>query len=200
MRSLLQKTFFDNTLQDYLVVLLAILLVLLFKRYLSRYIAGIFFRLLYKSSMYIQRETFVNLLRGPLHVFLVMLIIFITLDRLNYPSVLDFKIHRLPFKQIVDSIGNGILIVAFIWLLLRFIDFIAMILEQKADSSQGVSGNQLIVFFKDFFKVIIILIGFLLVIRFTFYKDIGALLAGLGIVGAALALSARESLENLIAS
>jgi MscS family membrane protein len=39
-----------------------------------------------------------------------------------------------------------------------------------------------------------------LVLRFAFNKDIGNLLTGLSIVGAALALATRESLENLIAS
>ena len=76
----------------------------------------------------------------------------------------------------------------------------ALILQQKADIAQGVSANQLVLFFKDFLKVILIFIGILLLIRFTFNKDIAPLLAGFGIVGAALALSARESLENLIAS
>lgn len=99
----------------------------------------------------------------------------------------------------MESTVNAILIIAFIWLLLRLIDFVAMVIEQKADRLNGTS-NQIIVFFKDFLKVIIIFIGILLVIRFTFHKDIAPLLAGFGIVGAALALSARESLENLIAS
>jgi MscS family membrane protein len=39
-----------------------------------------------------------------------------------------------------------------------------------------------------------------MVLRFSFNKDIGNLLTGLSIVGAAIALATRESLENLIAS
>ena len=39
-----------------------------------------------------------------------------------------------------------------------------------------------------------------MVIRFAFHKDVTKLLAGLSIVGAAIALAAKESLENLIAS
>jgi len=40
----------------------------------------------------------------------------------------------------------------------------------------------------------------LLVLRFSFNKNIGNLLTGLSIVGAAIALATRESMENLIAS
>jgi MscS family membrane protein len=58
----------------------------------------------------------------------------------------------------------------------------------------------LVVFFKDFFKVILVIIGILLIIRFSFNKHIGNVLTGLSIVGAAIALATRESMENLIAS
>lgn len=200
MRSILEQVFFDNTVKDYLILVIAILLIMLFKRYLSRYIASVFFRMLHKASWNIGKEVFVNLLKGPIHVFLVLSVVLFTLDKLNFPTFLKFNIHRVPFQDIVDSTGKAVIIVAFIWLMLRLIDFIALILQQKAHVAQGVSGNQLVVFFKDFLKVILIFIGFLLLIRFSFNKDIAPLLAGFGIVGAALALSARESLENLIAS
>jgi MscS family membrane protein len=83
---------------------------------------------------------------------------------------------------------------------LRTIDFIAMILERKADLNPGHSGNQLIVFFKDFFKVIIVIIGLLMVLNLAFNFDIRSFITGLSIVGAAIALALRESIENLIAS
>ncbi len=199
MASWLELVFLNNTIKDYLILLVAVMLILLCKRYLSDYLAGLFFRLFNKTSSKISRDLFVHLVRGPIHVFLVLLVLFLALDRMQFPEAVNFKIHRISTRQIMESLINAILIIAFIWLLLRLIDFIAMVIEQKADRQNG-SSNQIIVFFKDFLKVIIIFIGILLVIRFTFQKDIAPLLAGFGIVGAALALSARESLENLIAS
>jgi len=88
----------------------------------------------------------------------------------------------------------------FIWLCIRVIDFIAMILEEKANLTADQADNQLVIFFKDFFKVILVVIGLLMILKFSFNKDIGNLLTGLSIVGAAVALATRESLENLIAS
>ena len=200
MRSLLHYVYFDNTIESYLICLGAILLMLALNRYLSSYISMFFFRLINKTSWGIQRETFIQLLRGPIHVFLVLLVIFLSFDKLNFPSALQFTIHKTSFRQILDSTGNAALTLAFTWLLLRLIDFTATILQQKADLTSHASDNQLVVFFKDFLKVIILFIGVLLLIRYTFYKNVGTLLAGFGIVGAALALAARESLENLIAS
>jgi len=58
----------------------------------------------------------------------------------------------------------------------------------------------LIIFFREFLKVILIIVCFLVMIRYVFNQDITKLLAGLSIVGAAIALAAKESIENLIAS
>ncbi len=200
MQSFLQRVFFDNSIQDYLILIAIVLAIIILKRYISTYISNLLYKFFHKASWQIGKESFVNLINGPIHVFLIMLVVFLALDKLNFPTVLNFKIHHVLFKQVVDSMGNAIIIIAFIWLLLRLIDVVALILEQKTQLTHNVSDNQIVVFFKDFFKVIIFLIGILLVIRFTFYKDIFPLLTGFGIAGAALALSARESLENLIAS
>ncbi|HMG68431.1 MAG TPA: mechanosensitive ion channel domain-containing protein, partial [Chitinophagaceae bacterium] len=68
------------------------------------------------------------------------------------------------------------------------------------DIREDLSDHQLIVFFKDFFKVLLGIAGLLMILHFAFNLDVGNLLTGLSIVGAAIALSLRESLENLIAS
>ena len=60
--------------------------------------------------------------------------------------------------------------------------------------------DQIIVFFRDFFKVIIYFFGILFILKSGFNLNIGSFLTGLSIVGAALALAAKESIENLIAS
>jgi MscS family membrane protein len=76
----------------------------------------------------------------------------------------------------------------------------AVVMKKKADSGQDDSDEQLIIFFREFLKVITIIICILVMIRFVFHQDITKLLAGLSLVGAAIALAAKESLENLIAS
>ena len=73
-------------------------------------------------------------------------------------------------------------------------------LEEKANLTIDTKDNQLIVFFRDFLKVIIVIIGILLIVKACFNQPIGNILTGLSIFGAALAFAAKESLENLIAS
>jgi MscS family membrane protein len=196
----MHTVFLDNRLEDYLIFLVVITLILVFKKFLSKTLANLFFSLIKRTTWNVDRKSFVDLLAGPIHVFFMILMVFIAFEQLTFPTAFKFSILHVPFKEILESTAAAVMVICFTWLLLRCIDFIATILEQKANLTPGLSDDQLVVFFKDFFKVIIVLLGLLLLIRFTFNKRIDTILAGFGIVGAAIALSARESLENLIAS
>lgn len=197
---MLEHIFFDNTLKDYLIVFAVILFSLIIKKIISKYCAGLLYRMIGKAGRVITKQSFLNLVVQPLELFVFLFIAFVSLDKLNFPTALEFKIFKHTSREIIDSVSNGLLVVIFIWLCIRLIDFTAMVLEEKANTTKDNTDNQLIVFFKDFFKVILIIIGILMVLHFSFHRNIGNLFTGLSIVGAAIALATRESLENLIAS
>jgi len=192
--------YLDNTLGTWLTIAGIIALALLLKKYVSQYIASLLYRLVHKIWKTVDKKSFVDLVLAPLQWFLLTLITVFSIDRLNFPSVAKFNFYHVNSQLIVDRIGITIIIVVFTWLLLRLIDFISLVLEAKASITQDKSDDQLVVFFRDFLKVILTIIGILMLLKFTFGRDIGNLLTGLSIVGAALALAARESLENIIAS
>lgn len=200
MNRLFDTVFFDNTLRNYLYVAGFILLVLLFKKYLSRYIAGLLFRLVRIFAKGIDRSSFVAMVLAPLQSFLTILVTILALGRLNFPSALQVEIYSSSTKEILETASLIVLIVAFVWLLLRIIEFISEILQRRADLTPGHTDNQLVVFFKDFFKVLIIINGILMILKFALHINIGGLITALSIGGAAIALATRESLENLIAS
>lgn len=200
MDSFFSYTFLNNTVKSYLIVLGVILLTLIIKKIISKYCAGLLYKMIGKAGKNISRQSFFDLVVQPLELFVVLFIAFVSFDKLNFPEQLDFKIFKYTSREIIDSITSGLLVIIFVWLCIRLIDFTAMILEEKSNFSQDVNDSQLIVFFKDFFKVILVIIGVLLVLHFSFHRNIGNLLTGLSIVGAAIALATRESLENLIAS
>lgn len=190
----------DNPLKKYLFVFLAILVGLLFKRIFSRYVAGLLFRAATTLGKGIDKNAFVKLLLDPLEIFLIAFITIVGIDKLKFPTALEFEVFEIPFKSVVHSIAKVILIVVFIWLLLRIIDFISMVVKEKASLSGGIKDHQLIVFFRDFLKVIIGIIGALMVLGMGLGFEVSKVWTGLGLAGAALALSLRESIENLIAS
>ena len=143
----------NNTIESYLLVALVLVLALLLKRIISKYVAKLLFKLVGKAGKNVARDSFLNLVVEPLDLFLVILISMIALDRLNYPEALDFNMFRITSRQLIESITAGVLIIAFIWLCLRVIDFIAMILEDKANLTPDQADNQLILFFKDFLNL-----------------------------------------------
>jgi MscS family membrane protein len=100
----------------------------------------------------------------------------------------------------VEAVVKLFFIILFIRVCLRTLEFVAIILEEKARLTKDQTDDQLILFFKDFFKVILYIIGFLFILHYVFNENIGNLVTSLSIVGAAVALSMRESLENIIAS
>lgn len=200
MEKFLQQKILDNAIESYLYIIGIILLAILIKRLISKYLAKLLYKLVAKHAKNIARQSFLDLVVQPLDAFLVLLISIIAIDKLTFPGRLDFTVYHITLRQLIDSFAAATLIIVFIWLCLRVIDFVAMIMEEKANLTQDQTDNQLIVFFKDFFKVILVIIGILLILRFSFNKHIGNLLTGLSIVGAAIALATRESMENLIAS
>ncbi len=200
MENLLQQKILDNTVESYLYVLGTILLMLLLKRFISKYLANQLYKAITKKRNQTARQSFLDLVAGPLGLFLFLSITIIAIDKLQFPGVLDFKIYRVTSRQLIESVANAIMVIVFIRLCLRVIDFVAIVLEEKANLTADQTDNQLIIFFKDFFKVILVIIGILLIMKFSFNKPVGNVLTGLSIVGAALALATRESLENLIAS
>lgn len=196
----LDGVFLDNTIRSYLLVGGSILLALFFKRYLSRYIAGLLYRIIHRLASGVDKKSFVNLVVSPLETFLLLLVCIVSLDKLTFPKLFDIGLYKIRLHGLIDGVAIIVLILTFIWLLLRIIDFVAMILQHKADLTPDQTDNQLVVFFKDFFKALLVIMGVLMVLKLAFHYPITNLITALSIGGAAIALATRESLENLIAS
>jgi MscS family membrane protein len=200
MDKFLDKEFLGNTVWDYLWVIGVILFVLLLNRIISKYLAILLSKIFKKTWKTFDQQKFVQLIIHPLGTFLVITVSIVAFYRLSFPKEYNITLYKYPVKTILLSIAITIHIVALTWLLLRVIDFIATVLEARALKTNDQADNQLVVFFRDFLKVIIGIIGGMLVLHFALNYNVSSLLTGLSIVGAAIALALRESLENLIAS
>jgi MscS family membrane protein len=196
----LQEKILDNTVQSWLIAIAIILLVFLSKRLLSHYVASLSYLFINRTWKTITRNQFTDLFLKPLSWFIIVSITIIAFSKLRYPAAWEFKIYKIPFDLIIEKAVIAVFIYSFFRLCLSVIDFVALILAQKASLTKDKSDDQLVVFFRDFIKVMMGLAAILLILKAAFNQNIGNLLTGLSIVGAALALSARESLENLIAS
>jgi MscS family membrane protein len=200
MKDILRTIIWDNPVNDYLWVFGIILVVLILKKRASKNITRLIFYLFRKMGRRINEKEFFDLVLAPLENFIVMLAAYLALGSLEFPHEFRFKVLKIKSDVLLDRLGTGLLIFFFFHTLLRVIDYLAVILEKRASETDDVTDDQLIIFFREFLKVILIIICILVMIRYVFNQDITKLLAGLSIVGAAIALAAKESLENLIAS
>jgi MscS family membrane protein len=196
----MDRVIWGNTIESYLWTIGIILFVLLLNRVISRYFARLVFRIFPKRLQEYDRQKFTDLIVHPLGTFLIISVSIVAFYKLRFPPSLQLKVYKYPLQQVLLSLAIAVQVLAFTWLVLRIIDFIASLLEQKAAETPSPGDNQLIVFFRDFIKVIIGAIGIILVLNQAFNYNVSSLLTGLSIVGAAIALAFRESLENLIAS
>ncbi len=192
--------YLDNTIRSYCIVGGTLLLMLFFKRYISRYIASFLYRSFKQQWKNVAKEKFTDVVVERLEWWIFILVTVFSIDKLNFPSAWQYTLYGHKLDDILTRFGLGIIIISFTWFLLKIIDIIALALEQKAAVTSDKSDDQLIVFFKDFLKIIITIIGLLFIIKACFNQPVGNLLTSLSVVGAVLALAARESLENLIAS
>lgn len=200
MDSFLDTIILDNAVQDYLVVALIILGIYILKKFFSKPLVATIIWLLALAGRKIDRRAFNELILIPLEQFLIVLTSFLALSSLTFPRLLLINFYKTNTQVIVERIALSLLIIYFFRLLIKMIDYLAYVISKSAGEESGQEENQLVLFFKDFLKAVVFIAGFFTVIKFAFRYQISELLTGLGIIGAALALSARESLENLIAS
>jgi len=196
----LEQQFLNNSLQTYIIIAATLLVAFIVKRFISRFFAGLIYTWIDKKNHSELRKTHVHRLIVPIEQFLIYLVAVIALYELHFPESWNIHLFKLTLQQVIESGVKLLLIILFIRVCLRTLEFISIVLEQKAKLTKDQTDDQLVLFFRDFFKVILYIIGFLLILHYVFNENIGNLVTSLSIVGAAVALSMRESLENIIAS
>jgi MscS family membrane protein len=166
---------------------------------LSTYLANRFTEKRHKQKFY-------NLIRHPLESLLQVILFYIALSQLHYlldQFALDrFRKHTLAlsFGDIIDHIFLFLGILFSTLLLSRIADYIYYIQREKAVAENNKERQQLLPLVKEVGKLVLWTIGIFWLLGSVFHVNIPALITGLGIGGVAIALAAKESLENLIAA
>ena len=128
-----RSIFFDNSVRSYCIVAGIILVVLVLKRYfIPVLLLPFFFACFTIFGKLLAKKDFVDLVIEPLEWLLVILISVFAIDKLNFPSAWQYKIYGHAIDEIFNKVGSLLSLFYFIWFLLSIIDFIALILEQKA--------------------------------------------------------------------
>jgi MscS family membrane protein len=195
------QQFLDNPVRAYVWFVCILLAGFTFKRIISKFITRQLFRLGGKYTVGVGVDKFVELQMQPFNLFVMLLIVYLAFDRLEYP----YSWHLVPrevfgIKMIIFKAFAIGLTLAVTWMFLRLTDYFGLILRHRAERTLTRSDDQLVPFIRDSIKLVILFFSFLFMLGSIFEFNVASLLAGLGIGGLAVALAAKESLENLLGS
>lgn len=148
---------------------------------------------------------FCNLIQSPLEALLQTILFYVAINQLN-TLLNNFLLHRIKdkheelairFSDIADHVFLFLVILFSTIALSRILDFIYHVQIDEAHERENKERQQLLPILKDVLKVVLWTIGAFWVLGTVFHVNIPALITGLGIGGVAIALAAKESIENL---
>lgn len=197
----LQDTILDNSLQSISIFCGIIFVGIVLKRFFSHQISGLIYRLIKRYTTGVSVKEFRDLLHKPMSLFVLLITLYLAFRQLHFPVEWEmpteekFGVRFIIWKGFILS-----LFLSLTWLLLRLVDFFGLVLLHRARLSDSKTDDQLIPFIKESIKVIAMIMSFFLMLGFIFHVNIASLIAGLGIGGLAIALAAKDTLENLLGS
>ena len=197
----LKDIYFGNTVQDYLWVVGSLLFGVILVRFIAHRISNTLFRVIAGKTQGVNKNELYNLLEKPLKWLIMLIILYVCTSHLDYPQELNLAPkEEFGLRMFLHRSFIAFLIIVITWAALKIIKFLGIILMAKAELTESKSDDQIIPFLMEIIKVVAVTLGTFIFMGSVFKVDVGALIAGLGIGGLALALAAKESLENLLAS
>jgi len=197
----LQRTFLGNTLESWLWAAGILLAGLLFKKLFSILLTKLVYLLFKKYSSGVKVETFLQLLTRPVSLFIMLIILYVACNRLQFPAEWNMEVaEKFGVRMVLIKTFQGALMLSFLWILLRITDFFGVVFMYRARLSASKADDMLVPFIKEGVKILLGMFGLLAVLGTVFNLNVVTLIGGLGIGGLAVALAAKETLENLLGS
>ena len=203
----LDQIYWGNSLKNYLLFLGIIIFGLILKRVFSKIITKVFFTLFKRFSQEIKLETFLGLLVKPIEQLLIILMIFLAVNQLDFPlDIVIFKrtvnkvVTTIALIQVLDKVFLFLVILSSFKIILRTIDFVSHVFAYRATLTASKTDDQMVPFLRELSKIVTIILGVFIVMGAVFNMNVATIVAGLGIGGLAIALAAQDTLANLLGS
>ncbi len=193
--------YLDNTILDYILFGFFLFLGIAFKRYFSKLSSRLLFEVFRKHSFGLTRNDFYVLIKKPVSFLVLLIFVYIAFSNLDYPRAWHLvSAHKFGVKMIVEKTYAVFFIFAVVNVFRKMFDFLGIVMVRKAEQKDKNAEKQVISFVTESLKLAVLIIGLFILLGSVFNINVGTLIAGLGIGGLAVALAAKESLENLMGS
>lgn len=187
MMDFLQKEFYWNTVGQWLLALGIIVLSVMLGKAIFWFISNIVKKLTAKTKTNID-DIIIDMVEEPLSFAIAILGIWYGLDSLNLPDAGHIWINRIYYLLIIFNIA---------WLINRVIDaLVEEYLVPIVKNSESDLDDQLLPILRKGIHAAVWIMAIIIGLNNAGY-DVGALIAGLGIGGLALALAAQDTVANL---
>ena len=186
MKEFFAKEFYHNTIGDWALALVIIVGTLIAAKAIYWVIGRIVKKLTAKTKTKLD-DIMVDMLEEPIVLIVTIIGVWFAVGRLSFPEKIMEWINNLYMVMIVLTIT---------WLLARLID--AIIKEYVVPITKKTKGDfddQIIPIIRKAIRVAIWVMGIIIALNNAGY-NVGALLAGLGIGGIALAMAAKDTVAN----
>ena len=197
----LNEVYFGNTVRDYLWVVGSLLVGFITLRFAAHRISNLLFRFLSRNTPGVSKESLYALVGAPLRWLIMLIVLFVCTAHLEYPESWDLAPkEEFGIRMIFNRAYKLFLCIVMTWIALRVTIFIGSVMVARAAETETKTDDQIVPFLIEIIKIVVVVVAVFITLGTVFDVDIAALVAGLGVGGLALALAAKESLENLLAS
>ncbi|MFT4545125.1 MAG: MscS family membrane protein [Bacteroidia bacterium] len=187
MLDFLEKDFYWNTVGEWLLALVIILGSVILGRVVFWVLSNVVKKFTAKTKTSID-DIIVDMIEEPMSFAIAILGIWYGLDSLNLPDAGHIWINRIYYLLIIFNIA---------WLANRLIDaIIEEYLVPIVEESESDLDDQLLPILRKGIHAVVWILAIIVGLNNAGY-DVGALIAGLGIGGLALALAAQDTVANI---
>jgi len=187
MSDFFSKTFYNNTIGEWAISLSIILASIIIAKLLYYFISKVLKRFTKKTNTKLD-DILLDMLEEPMVFAIIIAGVWYGLNFLNLTEGLEKFIEKVYYILIVFNIA---------WLTTRLFDaLVKEYLKPLVEKSESDLDDQLLPIATKSIKIIVWILALIIGLSNAGY-DVGALIAGLGIGGLALAMAAKDSVANL---
>jgi len=187
MQYFFEKTYYENTIGEWVLALLIVAGALILAKILYWLTGHLLKRLASRTKSQFD-DILIDMLEEPIVAAIGIGGFWYALSTLNMSEDVSAFFHNVFYAAIVFDVS---------WLIIRVIDaLIIKYIKPFVDKSDGDLDDQLLPIFRKSLKTVIWTVAVIVGLNNAGY-DVGALLAGLGLGGLAMAMAAKDSVSNL---
>jgi MscS family membrane protein len=198
---LLQQKFLGNTIENYLWFAGIFLAGLVFKNLISKLLSYLLFNVLRRYFKTIGVRQFVEMLEKPFSITLFLIFVYVACQHIHFPDEWRLASEKeFGVRMTLNILFQTILVGSITWTLLRTIDYVGLVLRERAARTESKMDDLFVPFFVSAVKAIAVIFSLLFILGTVFDLNVASIIAGLGIGGLAIALASKDTLENLLGS